>query len=215
MRPFSAWREGAPYYGPLLVAGAAMAVYFWPGPFAYVGLLVAAAGAYVVYFFRDPVRSIPSDPRAAVSPADGCVTDVERLDESPFYDGPCLRISIFLSVFNVHVNRAPLAGTVRRLEYKPGAFLDARHIDSAVRNEYNAIWMDTELGAITVRQVSGLIARRIICRCAEGTQLARGEKFGMIKFGSRTDLLLPAHAEPCVRVGDKVRGGADVVARFP
>jgi phosphatidylserine decarboxylase len=167
----------------------------------------------IIWFFRDPERVIPADAGAFVSPADGTVTNVEEVDEPDF--GRALRISIFLSIFNVHVNRTPCGGTVTQVRYFPGAFLDARNPDSAARNEQ--LWIDIEEAGtgrrIRVKQITGAIARRIVCRLKPGDVLARGERFGMIKFGSRTDLLIPVSAAPDIRVkvGDKVRGGATIL----
>jgi phosphatidylserine decarboxylase len=172
----------------------------------------------VVWFFRDPERTIPSDSDALVSPADGTVTHVEVIDDADFPGGRALRISIFLSIFNVHVNRVPRATRVVDVRYFPGAFLDARHHDCAVRNEQ--LWLDlVETGTgrpLRVKQISGAIARRIVCWVKPGDELARGERFGMIKFGSRTDLLLPAGQarEVCVKVGDSVKGGRSILVRL-
>jgi phosphatidylserine decarboxylase len=172
----------------------------------------------IVYFFRDPQRAIPQEPGAIVSPADGTVTHVEEIDEPDFPGGRALRISIFLSIFNVHVNRMPCAAEVIDVRYFPGAFLDARHAECAVRNEQ--LWIDAvEAGTnrpLRVKQISGAIARRIVCWLKPRDQLARGERIGMIKLGSRTDMLVPAAAtaEVCARVGDKVRGGVTILARL-
>jgi phosphatidylserine decarboxylase len=172
----------------------------------------------IVWFFRDPERTIPQDPGAVVSPADGTVTHVEEVEESDFAAGRALRISIFLSIFNVHVNRMPCTADVVDVRYFPGAFLDARNVDSAVRNEQ--LWIDAvESGTgrpLRVKQISGAIARRIVCWLKPDDRIARGKRIGMIKLGSRTDLLLPAAdaAEVCVKVGDKVRGGATVLVRL-
>jgi phosphatidylserine decarboxylase len=168
----------------------------------------------IVYFFRDPHRVIPQQPNALVSPADGTVTNVEEVDENDFPGGRAWRISIFLSIFNVHVNRSPRAGKVTQVRYFPGAFLDARNPTSAVRNEQLWIDMLQENGSpLRVKQISGAIARRIVCWLKSGDVLARGERFGMIKLGSRTDLLIPHSQlkEMCVKVGDKVKGGATVL----
>ncbi len=169
----------------------------------------------IVYFFRDPERVIPQDPDAVVSPADGTVTNVEEADDPDFPGGRVLRVSIFLSIFNVHVNRMPCAAEVTDVRYFPGAFLDARNPASAVRNEQ--LWIDavdTAGRPLRVKQISGAIARRIVCWLRPGDRVARGERIGMIKLGSRTDLLLPVGvARPCVRVGDKVHGGVTVLLR--
>jgi phosphatidylserine decarboxylase len=170
----------------------------------------------IIYFFRDPERTIPADPQAMVSPADGTVTNVEEVDEPDFPGGRALRISIFLSIFNVHVNRLPCAGWVTQVRYFPGAFLDARNPDSAVRNEQ--LWLDlveSSGGPVRVKQISGAIARRIVCWLKRGDEVRKGERLGMIKLGSRTDLLLPPGRvkEVCVQVGAKVQGGSTVLLR--
>ncbi len=172
----------------------------------------------VVYFFRDPDRPIPADADVVVSPADGVVTHIEEVEEPDFPGGRALRVSIFLSIFNVHVNRMPRAARITDVRYFPGAFLDARNPESAVRNEQ--LWLDlvdTETGRpMRVKQISGAIARRIVCWVKPGDTPKRGERFGMIKFGSRTDLLLPAGQgrEVCVKVGDAVRGGKTILLRL-
>lgn len=182
----------------------------WP-----VWMLIAAVDAFTAYFFRDPFREVPSQKSAVVSPADGTIVSIEDLSSTPHYNGPCKRVSIFLSVLNVHINRSPFDGTVQSITYKPGAFKNAMRADSSELNESNTIRMTTDHGPMTVRQISGLIARRIVCKVEAGERLARGEKFGMIKFGSRTELYLPLQAEVCVKIKDKVLGGATIVARFP
>lgn len=170
----------------------------------------------IVTFFRDPERAIPPEPDALVSPADGTITNIEEVDEPEF--GKALRISIFLSVFNVHVNRAPFASEVVDVRYFPGEYLDARNPESAVRNEQ--LWIDLLEPAtrkpMRVKQISGAIARRIVCWLKPGDKLAKGERIGMIKLGSRTDVLLPADAarEICVKVGDTVRGGATILLKL-
>src|SRR5262245_6536679 len=164
----------------------------------------------ILFFFRDPERSIPPEADAVVSPADGTVTHVEEVDEPDFPGGRALRISIFLSIFNVHVNRLPRSGKVAGVRYFPGEYLDARNPASAVRNEQ--LWIDLveDNGRpLRVKQISGAIARRIVCWLKEGEAVTKGERLGMIKLGSRTDLLLPAGQVTAVRVkpGDKIKGG--------
>jgi phosphatidylserine decarboxylase len=172
--------------------------------------------AEVPWFFRDPERIIPTDAGALLSPADGTVTHVSEVDEPDFPGGRAFRISIFLSVFNVHVNRTPRSGRVTRVQYFPGGFLDARHPECGVRNEQ--LWIDLEEAGrpMRVKQVAGAIARRIVCWLKPGDEVKAGERLGMIKFGSRTDLLLPADTalDVRVKVGDKVHGGSTVLARF-
>jgi phosphatidylserine decarboxylase len=170
----------------------------------------------VLWFFRDPERPIPSDPAALISPADGTVTHIEEVDEPDF--GRALRISIFLSVFNVHVNRMPRSGRVTEVRYFPGLFLDARNSECAVRNEQ--LWIDFEDAAtgkpVRVKQISGAIARRIVCWLKPGDTPGRGERLGMIKFGSRTDVLLPVGLADTVdvKVGDSVKGGSSILLRL-
>jgi phosphatidylserine decarboxylase len=173
---------------------------------------------FVISFFRDPERRIPADPNALVSPADGTVTHVEEVEDPDFPNGRAFRISIFLSVFNVHVNRVPRTGRVLGIRYFPGSFLDARQHDSAVRNEQ--LWVDLEETSsrrfLRVKQISGAIARRIVCWLRPGEEVTAGDRFGMIKFGSRTDILVPAEEEMDVRVkvGQKVKGGSTVLLIF-
>jgi len=186
---------------------------FWPAavPFVVVWL-------WVLSFFRDPRRVRGYEPGDLCAPADGTVTEIAELPHYDGFDGPAIRIGVFLSLFNVHVNRAPCAGVVRTVTYKPGGFLDARHPDSGRLNESNALLIDPGgpiPGPIEVRQVAGLVARRIICHAAPTTRLDIGERFGLIKFGSRTELILPRRdgTEVLVRMGDKVRGGLTILAR--
>ena len=197
--------------GGICAAGAVREPILW---LVFVPLTVAYL--WSLYFFRDPDRAIPADPAAVISPADGVVTNVEEVEEPDFPGGRALRISIFLSIFNVHVNRTPRAAEVVDVRYFPGAFLDARDPQSAVRNEQ--LWVDLiePTGRpVRVKQISGAIARRIVCWLKPGDRLAAGDRFGMIKFGSRTDVLLPAAdaKEIRVRVGDLVHGGTTVLLR--
>jgi phosphatidylserine decarboxylase len=172
---------------------------------------------FVVSFFRDPERVPRADADAVVSPADGTVTHVEEVDDPDFPAGRAFRVSIFLSVFNVHVNRAPRPGRVAGLHYYPGAFLDARHPECGVRNEqFWADFTDANTGQLVrVKQTAGAIARRIVCWLRPGEEVRAGERYGMIKFGSRTDVLVPAGAarDVAVKVGDAVRGGRTVLFR--
>jgi phosphatidylserine decarboxylase len=200
----------------LLGGGAVLAAVFLRWVFWVPFVALTLVWLEIVYFFRDPERAIPQEADVIVSPADGTVTNVEEVDEPDFPGGRALRISIFLSIFNVHVNRMPCAADVVDVRYFPGAFLDARNPDSAVRNEQ--LWIDAiEPGSgrpLRVKQISGAIARRIVCWLKPGDKLQRGERIGMIKLGSRTDLLLPVGAiEVLVKIGDKVRGGATVLLR--
>lgn len=164
---------------------------------------------FTIAFFRVPSRSVPTGLGVLVAPADGRVTEVTRLDAHEGITGPALKISIFLSVFDVHVNCAPCDGKVVDVQYRPGEFLDARHPECGVRNESNTMTIQPEgiLGRVIVRQIAGLIARRIVCNAKVGDRLARGELFGLIKFGSRTDVIVSSDSglEPVVRVGQHVK----------
>jgi len=166
--------------------------------------------AFTAYFFRDPERQVPADPGVVVSPADGKVTAVESLAG----DGPYrTRISIFLSVFDVHVNRTPVAGRVTAIEYRRGRFGNAIHATSAVENERNVVRVEGPQGAVQFVQIAGLIARRIVFWPQLGDHLERGQRVGLIKFGSRVDVFLPA-AMIAVRVGDRVKGGSSRLAHL-
>jgi phosphatidylserine decarboxylase len=172
----------------------------------------------LVFFFRDPERDIPGDSAALLSPADGTVTHVEEVEDVDFPNARALRISIFLSVFNVHVNRVPRSASVVALRYFPGCFLDARDAACAVRNEQ--LWIDLEESAparlVRVKQISGAIARRIVCWLKPNETVRAGDRFGMIKFGSRTDVLIPAGEaiDLQVKIGDRVKGGSTILLRF-
>jgi phosphatidylserine decarboxylase len=175
---------------------------------------------FVLAFFRDPPRTRAYEPGELCSPADGRVTEISLLDHHPPIDGPAVRIGMFLSLFNVHVNRFPCAARVLSVTHQPGLFLDARHPESGERNESNTLILDpgpAMPGPIVLRQVAGLVARRIVCHAAAGQAWPIGGRFGMIKFGSRTELIIPrvAGTDICVSVGDPVKGGLTILARQP
>lgn len=175
--------------------------------------------AFVVYFFRDPRRHVPQEPGLFVSPADGTIAEVAELAHDEFVGGPAVRIGIFLSIFNVHINRAPCESRVIAMRYAPGLFLNALNPESAIRNENLWIGLEEESPPhrrLVVRQIAGLIARRIVCNLRCGERVARGHKFGMIKLGSRTELIVPAEAglRILVKIGDKVQGGSTILARY-
>jgi phosphatidylserine decarboxylase len=180
-----------------------------------LSIVFAVALLFTLYFFRDPERILPPGEDIAVSPADGLVTTVDEVEEDEFLKTRLLRIGIFLSVLDVHVNRAPLAGEVLHSEPKPGRFLDARNPLSSVLNVSRSWVFSGPAGTVVVRQITGAIARRICPWAVVGDKLSRGQRFGMIRFGSRTELLLPLDAEILVRPGDHVRGGETPVARMP
>ncbi len=194
-----------------LLAGAAIAALLGWHPVAWV--LVGLAG-FVVYFFRDPDRSPPMDRALVVAPADGRVLRIEKVDE-PFVGGEGIRVAIFLSVFNVHVNRSPVTGTVLFQTYRQGRMLPAFRDHASELNERNTLGIEGQGIRVLVHQITGAVARRIVCWVGPGDRLLQGQRFGMIKFGSCTELVLPASVEVLVAVGDRVRGGETPIARIP
>jgi len=209
VKDFNGWAEGLKFYGPVLLLGLVLG-FFVP----LLGSVVFLAGLAVAAFFRDFPRAITATENELVSPADGTVTHIDDLESTPHYDGPCRCVSIFLSVFSAHVNRAPFEGTVRDVRYLPGKYLDARKPECSKVNESNAVWLDTPHGPVTVRQISGAVARRIVCPVSAGTPLRKGQKFGMIRFGSRTELYLPPGTEVSVAIGQYLYAGSTIVGRF-
>ena len=204
----------------LLAVAAAVAGILLATPWlGYVGVVPAGLAIFVVTFFRDPVRQIPQGRGVIVSPADGTVDTIEELEHCDFIDGPAVKIGIFLSVFNVHVNRAPETSRVIELQYLRGKFGNALRPETAKENEQ--LWMLLEAEEpphrrMLLKQIVGAIARRIVCESRPGEVLARGQKFGMIKFGSRTELYLPKEGSLCVEVklNQSVRGGSSILARY-
>ena len=167
---------------------------------------------FCLWFFRDPKRKVPQEGDLLVSPADGKIVDIASTEEDRFLKKPAVKISIFLDIFNVHVNRSPTAGKILGIYYNPGRFLAANVPKASLENEQNAVLIETPSGKrILCIQIAGLIARRIVCWAKNGAKLDRGERFGLIRFGSRVDLYLPLETEVQVRVGDKVTGGETVM----
>lgn len=178
-------------------------------------LLGLVATFAICGFFRDPDRVIPDRPAAVVSPADGKVVAASLVDNSPFYDGQTMKVSIFMSVLNVHVNRIPCDGRVKEIKYHPGRFIAANFDKASLENEHNAVFIETEKGRhLCVVQVAGLIARRIICKIKPGDSVIRGQRFGLICFGSRLDVYLPTDVKLNVAVGDKIQAGETILASF-
>jgi len=167
---------------------------------------------FFLWFFRDPERRIPAGAGDIVSPADGVVTEADWIETA---GGSRFRISIFLNVFDVHVNRSPAAGVVKAVEYREGAFLNAMKPESGLLNEQTLVVIDAGAYEISFKQIAGLLARRIVCKVKVGDRLERGQRVGMIKFGSRTDVLMPAEAVPRVKTGTRVKGGSTVLAVLP
>src|SRR5208337_1501610 len=201
-------REGWPF---LLAALAVALAVSWaaPWPFALAAWL---AVAFIAQFFRDPPRPVPADGSAVLSPADGRVVLIERARD-PYLDREALKISVFMNVFNVHSNRSPIAGEVKNKWYHPGRFLNAALDKASLENERCALHIVTaDRGDVTCVQIAGLIARRILCYVGPGDRLARGQRYGFIRFGSRVDVYLPADATPRVAVGDAVQATTTIVA---
>src|ERR1700682_3196253 len=197
------------YYGAgcLLAAGIVAWLAAWP-----YAVLLLLLGAFFLWFFRDPERQIPTIPGAVVSPGDGKVTDVSVV---PAGVPPRNRISIFLSVFDVHVNRSPIAGVIRDVRYQRGKFLNAMQPNSAEENEQNIVTVEGEGRTLIFKQIAGLIARRIVFNFKAGDKVACGERVGLIKFGSRVDVLFDRDAAIQVKLGDRVKGGQTVLALLP
>lgn len=205
-----------PLCGVLLVLSAIRVVLPVSGYVLFpIFLLTMATTAFVVYFFRDPERYVPADESIIVAAADGLVVGIDEMEEPDFHLGPMVRVAIFLSVFDVHINRTPCDGVVKSTVYKAGKFLDVRHPQSSQLNEARSWWLETPHGNVAVRQIAGLIARRIVAWAGEGTPLQRGQRFGMIRFGSRTEVFLPADCTVLVKIGDRVQGAATPIARWP
>jgi phosphatidylserine decarboxylase len=180
-----------------------------------IELVEIALGIVLIWalsFFRDPEREVPQDKNILIAPADGTVADIETIDEPDFIGGKAMRVGIFLSIFDVHINRSPCDAKVEKITYREGQFLDARNAEAGKVNESNDLWLtrtETPNEKLIVRQISGAIARRIVCKAQIGQNMAAGEKFGMIKFGSRTELYVPARdgVQCLVKLGDKVKAG--------
>jgi phosphatidylserine decarboxylase len=176
------------------------------------GVVPVLLAAFFLWFFRDPHRTIPAGPGLIVSPGDGLVTETIQISTP---EGPRQRISIFLNVFNVHVNRSPIAGVLTAVRYRKGKYLNAMNPESADSNEQNAATVSGEGYEVTFKQIAGLIARRIVFVPREGDRLERGQRVGLIKFGSRVDVIFPDEAELKVKVGQRVKGGSSVLAAMP
>lgn len=197
------------FYGIGFLAAGLVIAWLAGWPWAVPAWLLAL---FFLQFFRDPERLIPDLPGAIVSPGDGKVTDVSTVDLA---GGPRIRISVFLNVFSVHVNRSPIAGVIRHVEYRKGKFGNAMGAISADENEQNIVTVEGEGKTVVFKQIAGLLARRIVFTKKIGDTVARGERVGMIKFGSRVDVVMPANAEVRVKIGDQVAGGSTVLAVAP
>ncbi len=204
-------REGVPFIGTLV---------FWALLTAILGMKWWAVGfgllaSFTLYFFRDPERVTPVEDDLVCAPADGRVIRVEEVKEGPFCQGSRVRLSIFMTIFNCHVNRSPVSGTVEGVRYQKGQFWPADHRKSFGQNEQNGVVIHTECGKIVeVVQVAGLIARRIVCWVEKGDELTKGQRIGLIRFGSRVDVYLPPDSHIYVKIGDRVRAGETIIARL-
>jgi phosphatidylserine decarboxylase len=202
-------RAGLPFIAGAMVPAAALAGakrYGWAAGFA-------ALGAFFTYFFRDPERVVPTAPGLVVSPADGRIVIAGPSDGRWSPPGDWQQITIFLSPMDVHMNRTPVEGRVTRIEYRPGKFLPA-YKEDASENELNEIWIDHGGEFVVVRQIVGVLARRVVCRVHEGQQLERGERIGLMKFGSRMDVFVPPDVELTVAAGDRTVAGETVIGRW-
>ncbi len=197
------------YFGvpPLLLGGVSFLLHWYVAAAVLVFLAL-----FVFSFFRDPERVIPTEAGAVVSPGDGRVVVVTEEENA---GRPGKRVSIFLAVWNVHVNRSPAAGTITKMEYRPGKFLAAMRERASVENEQNVFTLSTDAGEMVFKQIAGLIARRVVSWKKPGEKVARGERIGLVRFGSRVDVWVPKEAEILVNVGENVKGGSSVLARWP
>ena len=201
-------RAGIPFIGGAFVVALALMSFGhtgWALPFALLA-------GFFTFFFRDPSRQVPSQPGAVVSPADGRVVHAGEPEASAAPSGSWQQVSVFLSPLDVHVNRVPIGGKVTRVQYQPGRFLPAYRREAAVENERCETWIEQDGQLVVCRQVVGVLARRVVCRLKPGMSVGLGQRFGIMKFGSRIDLFVPTVASLQVKVGDSVRGGETVVA---
>lgn len=202
----------APAGYPLIIGFSFITLVFALLEIKSIALIALTATAFLCYFFRDPDRVIPKKEGMVVSPADGKVIWADIVEENPYIEGPCVKISIFMTVFNVHVNRIPHEGVVENVAYHPGKFFSANLDKASADNEKNAVTVNLPDGEkMCVVQIAGLIARRIICNVREGDDVGRGQRFGIICLGSRLDVYLPTHFRTEVTVGEKVKSGTSVL----
>lgn len=196
-------RDGIPFVLiPALIAALFGVFQIWP-----LALLFALLAGFMLYFFRDPVRTVPTGNGLIVSSADGRVTRIENRDDGKL-------VSVFLSPLDVHINRSPIAGTINKITYTKGKKMPATSDTASLVNERNSLIIEGEQMTITCTQIAGILARRIVCWPKTGDNLERGEKFGLIKFGSRTDILMPSDVEIAVKVGDRVKGGETIIGKL-
>lgn len=201
-------KDGYKFAVPPLVLGLVAGVFEWRAG----AIVLFLVGCFIAYFFRDPHRVAPSDPAVVVSPADGRVMEIVN---EPLEGRSGKRISIFLAIWNVHVNRSPMAGRFQRIDYRPGRFYGAMRSRASAENEQNVIHLQTDRGEIVFKQIAGWIARRVVCWKSPGDSVQLGERIGLIRFGSRMDVWLPEVVDILVQPGQHVAGGVSVLARWP
>jgi phosphatidylserine decarboxylase len=205
-------REGLVFIFPLL----SISVFLWILGISAWAWFFSLLTVFVISFFRDPERSIPAGDKAILSPADGKIIRLESCTEERFLKGPAIKVSIFMSVFNVHVNRIPLSGRIAEVAYRPGKFVSANLDKASAANEQNALLLEAAEGTkLLFVQIAGLIARRIVCWVRKGDPVERGRRFGMIRFGSRMDVYLPPNVQIQARLGQKVYGGQTILGYLP
>ncbi len=210
-------REGYPFMaiaaalavGAMLLAVSRRSFALW-----LVAFLLTLVALWVAYFFRDPERTGPRGATLVIAPADGLVLPVVEVDEPAFLHGRALRVSIFMNVFNVHVNRYPIDGTVQYVHYNPGKFMNAARDKASLENEQMSVGIETPAGKVLVRQIAGLIARRIVTYSRAGDDATQGERFGLIRFGSRVDVFLPLGTTIRVKAGERTTAGTSVIAEL-
>jgi len=204
--------EGVPFIISAILITSLCMYFGW----TWAAVIFGLTTLFITWFFRNPQRHPPGDPKAIISPCDGKVIRIETVESHELLAGPLKKISIFMNVFNVHVNRIPYGGVVEVIRYYPGKFLTANLDKASAENERNALVIGMENGEkMLVIQIAGLVARRIVCWVAEGMNVSRGQRFGLIRFGSRLDVFLSPRTNVCVRVGDKVRSGETTLGDMP
>ncbi|MEG0641078.1 MAG: phosphatidylserine decarboxylase family protein [Clostridium sp.] len=206
MTKFSIRKECIPYIAILAIVGLGLYILY---PILIILPIILIL--FVLYFFRDPHREVSFNDKTFVSPADGTVMDVSEIIENDFIKGKAKKVTIFLSIFNVHINRSPINGEVTYSSYRPGKYLPAFKPHASEENERNTIGIKNDLTKALVHQITGLIARRIVCFSTQGDKLTQGERFGLIKFGSCTELIVPENVDILVKKGDVVRGGITIL----
>lgn len=203
-------KEGYVFFVPTGIIALVLALlsFYWAAGVFFLLFL------FIVYFFRDPERTIPQEKNAIVSPADGVVVEIVK-ENDPFMNQPFTRVSIFLNVFDVHINRIPINGRIEKMLYNKGKFMNAASPKASLDNEQTALLIDNGRHKIVVKQIAGLIARRIVCWAKVDDEYHRGQRFGLIRFGSRTDLFIPEDCRLIVSKGDRVAGGKDIIGYLP